>query len=134
MAVNWNDQAVLAKAHAGTNRGLARWITEVERRAVELIMSPPKSGRVYRRRGVSHQASAPGEAPANDLGRLVNSRTKELFPEDLRARLTFRTEYAAYLEFGTRKMEPRPYANRALRESKDAGLGMVREELAAALR
>lgn len=134
MAVNWNSAEIMRRARAGAMVGVSRWIVDVEDRAVKLIMNPPKTGHIYRRRGVAHQASAPGEAPANDTGRLVNARRIDLFESDLRARLTFSTEYASYLEFGTRKMEPRPFARRALAESVETGRKMVEEEVSAALR
>lgn len=115
-------------------RGVTTWIGLVEQRAVDLILSPPKSGRIYRRRGVAHRASAPGEAPANDTGRLVNSRRIELFPERLRARLTFSTSYAALLELGTSRMEARPFARRSLLETEEQGRGAILSEIGAVTR
>lgn len=94
--------------------GLAEGIGLVDAEAVRLILSPPKTGRIYVRRGIKHQASAGGEAPANDTGMLVQSRTTEVIPAELRARLAFHTEYAPYLQFGTRTMEPRPYLDTAV--------------------
>lgn len=54
-----------------------------------------------------HTASAPGQAPASDTGTLVNSIYVD---RDGVARMTVgsRLAYAAYLEFGTRKIAPRP--------------------------
>lgn len=130
---SWNQPELTARIRQGSMRGVVRWIGIVEERAVELIMNPPKSGRIYRRRGVTHRASAPGEAPANDTGRLVNSRRIDLFEAQLRARLTFSTEYAEALEFGTRHMEPRPYARRALAETVEQGIAALREEVRAVL-
>lgn len=132
--VSWNSPEILARVRIGAMRGVSRWILRIEERAVELIMTPPKSGRIYVRRGVKHQASAPGEAPANDTGRLVNSRRVELFESQLRARLTFSTEYALPLEVGTKNMEPRPYARRAADETFEEGRVMVEQEIAAALK
>ena len=37
------------------------------------ILTGPRTGRIYRRGGVVHQASAPGEAPASDTGELRQS-------------------------------------------------------------
>lgn len=134
--INWNQAEIMARARRGTMAGLVRFIGAVETRAVELIMQPPKTGKIYKRRGVSHQASAPGEAPANWTGRLVNSRRIDLFEATLRARLNFSTDYAALLELGTPKgqMEPRPFARRALADTRQAGVQMVREEVAQALK
>lgn len=126
MAVTgWNQPEMMAQARRGAWIGVTEWMGMVEARAVELIMEPPKSGKIYRKRGVTHQASAPGEAPANDTGRLVNSRRIDLFQAELRQRLTFSTAYALALEVGTKNMEARPYARRALRETDAAGVAVV---------
>lgn len=63
-----------------------------------------KSGRRYG----AHVASAPGEAPAVDTGHLRNSVQVQR-PETFEALVTVGAEYAAHLEFGTRRMEARPY-------------------------
>lgn len=65
-----------------------------------------------------NRSSAPGEPPAFQSGRLRNSIavTKEATPNDLTADTGPRIEsfrgrayYPAFLEFGTRRMRPRPY-------------------------
>lgn len=132
MTVTWNNE-MLPEIRQAAMRGVVDWIGLVERRAVDLITSPPKTGRIYRRRGVEHQASAPGQPPASDTGRLVNSRRVDLFEDQLRGRLTFSTDYAAALELGTMRMEARPYARRALAETKDEGAALVVAEVRAAL-
>lgn len=54
------------------------------------------------------RASAPGEAPAIDTGNLVNSlETRKTGVGS--AVVEAGAEYAAALEFGTRKMAPRPF-------------------------
>jgi hypothetical protein len=55
----------------------------------------------------SHQASAPGEAPAVDTSMLINTQTA--FRNDLGAVAAANTEYALPLEFGTYKMAARPF-------------------------
>ena len=53
---------------------LVRKITfGVETTGKILVQTSPATGKVYKRGKVLHQASAPGEAPATDLGFLVNS-------------------------------------------------------------
>lgn len=75
---------------------------------VKLRMSTGKAtGRIYRRGGVSHQASAPGEAPAPDSGVLRGSIYHER-TGPLSAVAGSRLAYASYLEFGTRNIAPRP--------------------------
>lgn len=130
MAVKFNER-MLPNIRQAAMRGVVGWIGLVEERAVDLIMSPPKTGRIYRRRGVEHRASAPGEAPANDQGTLVNTRRISLFEEQLRARLTFSAAHALPLEFGTLRMEPRPFARRALMERNAEGIELVKMEIRA---
>lgn len=130
MAVEWNGNRILGNIRQAAMRGVVRYIGAVETRSVELLMSPPKTGKMYGK----HQASAPGEAPASDTGRLVNSRTVDLFEGTLTARLTYRTAYAAALEFGTEKMEPRPFLARSLDETRAEGQAMIAQEIKAALK
>lgn len=75
-------------------------------------LSDAGTGRVYRRGGVEHQASAPNHAPAVDTGNLRQSigiDTSQL--KDLRVGVgvTRAAPYAVYLEFGTARMLPRPF-------------------------
>ena len=83
----------------------------IVRDAQVAIMSPPKSGRVYG----SHQASAPGEAPATDTGNLANSGTVRRVGW-LHFECVFSAEYAQALEFGTPsgKILPRPFLRPAV--------------------
>lgn len=85
--------------------------------AAKASMAEPKSGRIYRRRlpgggVVFHQASAPSEAPAIDLGTLVNSI--QSMPEGpLTWALLVGAEHGSHQEFGTRNMEARPFVGPA---------------------
>jgi HK97 gp10 family phage protein len=71
-------------------------------------MEGQKHGRIYTRGGVLHQASAPGEAPAVDTGKLKSSIFTEMVSQ-FKAVVTASAEYAAMLEFGTRRMAARPF-------------------------
>lgn len=134
MAVDWNGPEFAARARAGAFVGVIRAIGLVDQEAMRLIMRTAKTGKVYRRRGVEHQASAPGEAPASDTGRLVASKTIEPDQTNLRALLVFRTDYARALELGTKNMEPRPYARPALLNMQNQILDAVSSEIVAALK
>lgn len=57
----------------GIRRGLLEVAPEIERQVTLLIKSPPKTGRYYNIGGRIHQASAPGEAPADLTGALAES-------------------------------------------------------------
>jgi len=81
---------------------------QVRNRIVKAIQSGPATGRVYEKYNPrrTHQASAPGQPPMTDTGRLVGSIYMDIDP--MTATVGSRLIYAAYLEFGTRKMRPRP--------------------------
>lgn len=71
-----------------------------------------KTGRIYQRGGVSHQASDDGQPPAVDTGRLVGSIG--VFPNLTQFEIEAgvkqpMVEYAQWLEFGSRRMEERPF-------------------------
>lgn len=96
------------------------------------ILNGPKTGALYNPRGkVQHQASAPGEAPASDTGRLVNSIVSRVDETALVANITAGTEYAPYLEFGTRKMAARPFLNPALTNNRSKIVQVMRAVLSA---
>lgn len=59
-------------------------------------------------RRVPHRASAPGDPPATDTGRLIASIAWRRKNADTRIVGT-NVEYAFYLEFGTDRMKPRPF-------------------------
>ena len=116
MTVNYDTNAIIRNVNQAAVKGVLIGREKVLANAVKKILSPPKSGRVYKRRTISHQASAPGEAPANDTGRLAQSGRTEELDGGLTGIIKFSTLYAAALEYGTNKMEPRPYARPALQE------------------
>lgn len=119
----------MAKIRRGAMRGVAMATELVLTEGNRLIASPPKTGRIYRRRGVEHQASAPGEPPASDTGRLIQSGHVEHNAEELSGTATWSTNYAASLEFGTARMEPRPYARPALMSKRDEIVATVLTEV-----
>lgn len=77
---------------------------------VKKQMRASKSGRSYKRGkgGRDHVASAPGEAPAVDTGRLINSSIYKRQVNPLQIVVGSNVKYSEYLEFGTRKIKPRP--------------------------
>jgi hypothetical protein len=87
----------------------------------EKIIDGPKSGRLYKsqwRKGAKHRASAPGEAPASDSGRLAQSQTWVGSESTLTVDVGTATPYAADLELGTPdgRIEPRPSLGPSFRE------------------
>lgn len=77
---------------------------------VKKQMRASKSGRTYKRGkgGRDHVASAPGEAPAVDTGRLINSSIYKRQVNPLQIVVGSNVKYSEYLEFGTRRIKPRP--------------------------
>jgi HK97 gp10 family phage protein len=133
---------VLAKLRQAVQRGVARGVEAVHEEATSLILDTPKTGRIYRRRGVEHQASAPEESPASDTGRLVQSgrtEVRDVVDEDgsgsaVVGTVIWSTAYAEHLEHGTEKMEPRPFARPALAAKKNEIIADIAAEVRGALR
>lgn len=70
---------------------------------IKRIESGSKTGNMYG----NHQASAPGQSPADDSGDLVRSLKVDVLKNgEMNIKGTI---YALYLENGTSKMQPRPF-------------------------
>lgn len=85
----------------------------------EIIQSlaASKSGRVYTKaNGVEHRASAAGEPPATDTGKLKSSIVAK--EENLRATVEANTEYAKRLEYGDTTMAARPFMHPAAEKQR----------------
>lgn len=126
----WQGEQFMQRARAAVMRGIVKGCEGVRNESIRLINSGPKSGRIYVRRGVSHQASAPGQPPASDTGRLVNSITTEYQPDKMTGTVQYGTEYAAFLEYGTANMEPRPFARPALESQQQNIVDGIATEIA----
>jgi len=116
MTVHSDIPAVRAKIRAAVSRAMLDCVEAIHEEATSLILDGEKTGRVYRRRGVEHQASAPGESPSSDTDRLVQSGHTEVRnePSAVIGSVSWSTAYADSLEHGTESMEPRPFARPAL--------------------
>lgn len=121
---------------------------------ISRILKGPKTGHTYHRKGrgtrskskgtgrrgggggVDHQASAPGEAPANDSGNLARSINVVAGREGKisTAIIEIRTEYALPLEYGTKDIEPRPFAYPALNDNKELITDTIKAEVDAAIK
>lgn len=85
------------------------------------ILTGQRTGKLYRssRTGKLHTASRPGEPPAVDTGHLRGSIHTQQPPPALNIqKVLIPAEYAAYLEYGTRRMAPRPYVHPAVEHSR----------------
>lgn len=107
-------------------------------RAKQKIRSGPKTGRVYRRNGRLHQASAPGQSPADLSGALAGSITFTKMTDTpgsfatAGSNLSYATtlEFGGFSEFDGRAVwvESRPFLLPAFEEAiQQAGTVLKRE-------
>jgi HK97 gp10 family phage protein len=91
-------------------------------------MRKPGRGRLYARyRGgrspILHRASAPGDYPATDTGRLLSSIATDF--SDLTAEIGSHVNYSGFLEAGTSKMQARPWLLPSLKENEKSIEAMI---------
>lgn len=100
--------------------------------SVRQELSHPGTGRSYRRGGVVHVASAPGEPPAPDEGTLRRSYTYRVDTGD-RDRPAVEVysplEYAAALEFGTSTIAARPHLRVGVAKALERMVAIARQHL-----
>jgi hypothetical protein len=103
----------------------------IRNNAVERVQKGPASGRTYKRgKGRTHVASAPGESPATDFGFLASNIAVQLEGDKMAADIGVfgaiitdkkgerPRNYAIDLEFGTSRVQPRPFLQPASEESR----------------
>jgi len=92
----------------------------VQKRAIKKIQQGPARGATRRSRVAKavHTASAPGDPPMTDSGRLVSSIYYD--QDGTTAYVGSPVFYALFLEFGTRKMAARPFLFPSLEEEGPA--------------
>ena len=89
----------------------------VQTAAVKRMQQGSSTGNVYEKYSPrrTHQASAPGQPPASDTGRLASSIENRT--DGLEGVVFTRVDYGRYLEFGTqRNLRPRPWLLPSLEE------------------
>jgi hypothetical protein len=96
----------------GLGQAVSATALDVDRDIKKRIKRGPKTGTIYKRASgqnlsPTHQASAPGEAPASDGGALVSS-IYNIKNSPISRTVGSRLAYAYYLEFSTLRMDARP--------------------------
>jgi len=142
MSVKWDTAATTDRVRRAVGRGVMATAEWVKNDAVRRIIEPPKTGELYVgapfRIGLPpHQASAPGESPADDSGALKASGRVDKV-NDLKASVKFGgiggVDYARDLEFGIltgdKPLEARPYLRPALLAGMKQVKRIIEEELA----
>ena len=116
------------KHEDAVSRGLSKIAFLASSISKRKILSGQKTGRRYKRGEKSyHTASAAGEPPANDTGRLASS----IVADSKRMESTFsaNVDYASHLEYGTKKMQPRPFMRPSASEAAEKGIELIKDEL-----
>lgn len=119
---------------SGIGSALTLSVVEMDAYAKQHISGGGRSGRTYRRRSVTHQASAPGEFPKTDTGQLVGSLFFRVASDKLSAFFGTKLAYGRYLEFGTSRMRARPWLAPTFRALKDKITSRVKAAVNEALR
>jgi HK97 gp10 family phage protein len=118
------NPADLDKIKKGVKDGLLALALMAQGEVQKSIVHGTKTGKTYKRGKKYHQASAPGEAPANDLGFLVNNVKAEVTGELVASTLSL-APYSVHLEYGTRKMAARPFLRPAGERVKAQAEGVL---------
>ena len=104
---------------AALNPVVKKAALRVASRMIRLVQRGSRSGRSYPRPGGTvHIASAGGEPPKSDSGFLasrINPTTVTVAGVVVSATVVVSADYGGMLQRGTSKMEPRPYADVALK-------------------
>lgn len=112
-AILRGSRVALEEVLEGTDPAVASAIVLVD--LIKQILSQPGGGRLYRRGGVTHQASLPGDPPAPDTGNLRQSVGFQISgPGRVGIGVGAGASYWRFLEFGTRFIEPRPFLRPAV--------------------
>lgn len=108
--------------------------------AKRMVQKSQRGGRTYEKYKPrrTHRASAPGEAPATDVGQLARSITYETDPANnvvvIRCAVGL-APYAMALEYGTvdGRIEPRPFMRPAIAKMRPKIKEILRQEVNIAL-
>jgi HK97 gp10 family phage protein len=97
------------------------YIAQLMRNEAIAKVSQAGTGKIYKKKNKTHQASRPGQAPATDTGILKANIFADLAQNQLAARFGVKAgvKYARMLEYGTSKMKPRPFIRPAFKKFKD---------------
>lgn len=109
----WTGGRALQQVNSAATRGMRKAGTVVIKEMRRLMLEEPKSGHLYG----THRASAPGEPPASETGRLVRSFKPEINKQGDKIILTISSSepHFRFTEGGTSKMAKRPLIEPAVK-------------------
>lgn len=127
-------QAALREASGDVRDAVSKEVVataiRLRKDVVRSIQSGPANGAI-RRNG--SRASAPGQPPMSDTGRLASSiEFDQIGP--LTATVGSRLAYAVYLEYGTRKMAARPFFRPAVERMRGEFVARLEAAISGAIR
>lgn len=114
------SNAVMGKYRTQVEKIIAVGANNVRNTAVKSINQQSQSGRTYEKYNPrrTHTASAAGQPPNTDTGYLANNIFVVFDGDKMGATVESRADYSEALEFGTSKMEARPFMQPALEEER----------------
>lgn len=117
-------------------KAIAKSLVEVQGEAQRGIQRGSRSGRLYQKYKPrrQHRASAPGEMPKTDTGRLVSEIKVEIDSDRLGGAVGTNLDYGEYLEFGTSTMEARPWLHPTFERLKRRITARLRKAMQMAIR
>lgn len=113
-------KGVTAKYNAKLKQIIGAGGQMVMNEAKQSIQQNSGGGKTYQKYNPrrTHTASAEGQPPNTDTGFLVSNIFLQIDPDGLGADVESRADYSGYLEFGTSKMEARPFLQPALEANR----------------
>lgn len=146
MPVKWNNN-LPPKVNQAIYRGVVKATNLVRNNIITLIRTSEPSGRTYGTSKINkstgkpirsgkraiHIASAPGEPPAVDTGVYIRLITAVYDKPTLTGRVVSSGKQAAWLEYGTARMEARPHMRPGLNMSRKGIQEAIVSSLKAAL-
>ncbi len=115
----------------GIRVAVAQSLFQVQGDVQRLIQRGTRSGKIYQKYKPrrEHRASAPGEPPKTDTGRLVSEIKVDIDGDGLGGAVGTNLNYGEWLEFGTTQMAARPWLGPTFRRL-EAG---IKRRIAAAV-
>lgn len=114
-SINPKYDAVLKKYKKQLEDDIARSGNLVRNTAIKSIHAHQSSGITYGK----HTASRPGFPPNTDTGHLASNIYVKIDNDKLGVSVESRANYSQNLEFGTSKMDARPFMQPALEENRN---------------
>lgn len=115
-----NKARVLQKYDAQIKQIVAKGVQDTRNTAVESLHSQTGGGKTYQRYNPrrTHLASKAGDPPNTDTGYLASNVFGVIDTDGHGGQVESRADYSEALEFGTSKMQARPFLQPALEENR----------------